>query len=421
MAQRSTVSRRPGGLLWQHDFRMLWCGETVSKIGSNVTTVALPLIAVLTLHADTFVVGVLTAAVWLPWPLLGLLVGAWVDRMARRPIMLCCDVVSALLFLSVPVAAWFGALTLAHLLAVAFLAGAASVFFSTAYRVYLPSIVAPDDLPEGNAKLSGSESAAQLIGRSVAGLIAQWLGAVLGLLADAVSFLVSAGCLLAIRHTENVVRDTERSVTMRQDIREGLRWVVGDPYLRAFALFGGLGNLALTGLQALQVVFLIRVVGVGAAAVGGLAAVNGAGGILGALLATPISRRFGSARALVLCLAITLPCGLLIPFATKGPGITVLVVGLLMVSIGVVVGNIITGSFRQRYCPPRLRGRIVAGTATLAYSAIPVGALLAGWLGSTFGVRPALFVMMGLLVAAGVIVFASPVPRRRELPTEPGR
>lgn len=152
------------GRLWrQGDFRLFWFGETTSQVGTSVTFVALPLVAVEVLHASTFLVGLLTAAVWLPWLMIGLPAGAWVDRLPRRATMLVSDGVSLAAFLSIPVAAWTGVLGVAQLVAVALAAGAPSVFFNTAYQVYLPSLVAEVDLTEGNAKLRGSRSAAQVI------------------------------------------------------------------------------------------------------------------------------------------------------------------------------------------------------------------------------------------------------------------
>lgn len=407
------------GLWRDRDFLLLWSGETISKLGSNVTTVALPLIAVVTLNANTFVVGAVTAAVWLPWLLLGLPAGAWVDRYSRRRIMVACDAVSAVAFVSVPVAACLGALSIAQLLIVAFVTGTASVFFTTAYRVYLPSLVQAARLPEANAKLSGSESAAQLGGRALGGLIAQWAGAVFGLVIDAVSFVVSAVCLLAIRggERENPVRSRDRD--LRAEIGEGLRWLVGDPYLRVFALFGAVGNLALTGYQAIQVVFLVRVVGVSAAVVGALVAVTGAGGIVGALVATRITRRFGTARGLLYCLGCTVPFGFLIPLTARGPALSFLIVGGLLLGAGVVAGNVIAAGFQQVYCPAELRGRVIAGSSVLVYGIIPLGALLAGVLGTAIGLRPTVWIMMGLLVCAASIVLFSPVRHGRNLPTEP--
>lgn len=401
------------------DFRLLWIGETTSRLGSNVTTVALPLVAVVTLHAGTFAVGALSAAVWLPWLVIGLPAGAWVDRLPRRPVMLVCDAVSAVLFVSVPVAAWLGVLSLAQLLVVAVLTGAAGVFFFTAYRVYLPSLVDQDELAGAIGKTGSSESAAQLVGRALGGVLAQWFGAVLSLLADPVTFLVSAVCLVSIRSKETAVPQRIPGHSLRRDIGEGLRWLRRDPYLRGLALFGGVGNLGLTGYAALQVVFLVRVIGVSASAVGALVAVTGAGGVVGALLVTRITRRWGTARGLVWTLGFTLPFGLLIPLSGNGFRLLFLIVGGFVTGAGVVAANVIAGTFRQVYCPARLRGRVVASSALISNGAGPLGALLAGALGAAIGVRPTVWVMMGILLCAGLIVLAGPIRHGRELPATP--
>ena len=190
---------RVGGLLWQRNFRLLWTGESISSIGNAMAVVGVPLLAVTVLHASTFAVAALTAAAYLPWLVIGLPAGAWVDRLPARPLMISCDVISALLYASLPVAAWAGVLVIGQVLAVALLAGAVNVFFATAYQVYLPAIVTAAELVEGNAKLQGSASVATIAGRSAAGLAAQAVGAATALLFNGVSFLVSAACLLGIR------------------------------------------------------------------------------------------------------------------------------------------------------------------------------------------------------------------------------
>ncbi|MGH8939518.1 MAG: MFS transporter, partial [Actinomycetes bacterium] len=152
------TTRERGGLLRSRDFRLLWTGETTSVLGSSIAVVALPLVAVVTLQASTFAVWLLTAAAWLPWLLIGLPAGAWVDRRPKRPVMLVCNSVSMLVFLSVPVAAWAGLLTMTQLIVVALAGGVAKVFFNVAYRAYLPSLVEKKDLQEANEKLQGSES-----------------------------------------------------------------------------------------------------------------------------------------------------------------------------------------------------------------------------------------------------------------------
>jgi MFS family permease len=413
------VSAGPrGGLLRRHrDFRLLWSGEVTGKFGASVTGVAMPLIAVSTLHADTFEVGLLSASAWLPWLLVGLPVGAWVDRMRRRPIMLSAAAISLLLFAVVPLAARAGRLSMGLLLGVALLTGTAAVFFQTAYSAYLPGLLSADDQPEGNAKLHGSASAAQIAGLGSAGLIAQLAGAVNAMFVNAGTFLVSLLCLAGIRHREPRVATTgPRTGSLLHEVREGLRLVAGDPYLRTLTLFGSASNLALMGYQSIQVVFLVRVVGLSSGDVGGLVAVTSAGGVAGALLARRVSRRIGTARAtLAFELGLAL-FALLMPLAFGGAGLLLYAAGGFCVSAGVVAGNVIKASFQQRYCPPELFGRITASTAFVNYGTIPLGALLGGGLGTLLGLRAALWITTAGIPLAGLILVFSPVGRSRDLP-----
>lgn len=414
-----TGGRQRGGLLRHRDFRLLWIGETTSQTGSAVTQVALPLVAVTTLHAGPLMVGLLTAAVWLPWLMFGLPAGAWVDRVRRRPVLLGCDALLMVLFVSVPVAAWLGVLTIVQLATVALLSGVATVFFATAFQAYLPSLLEPVRLGEGNARLQGSQQAAQIAGPGLGGSIAQLAGAATGLLFDAVSFFVSAACLCAIRAREPAPRDTRTVAAAPGRIRDGLRFLFGDPYLRTMATFGAAANLGLTGIDALLVVFLVRTVGVSAGAVGVLMAVLGLGGVAGAAVATRLARAFGSARAVRLSVACTLPLGLLTPLIHPGLGL-VLIAGQALAAAGIVASNVLYVSFRQGYCPPEMLGRVSAGALTLSFSCMPLGALLAGGLGSLVGTRPALWVMAGELAAVAVWLLLSPIRHQRDFPAHPG-
>jgi predicted MFS family arabinose efflux permease len=232
-----------------------------------------------------------------------------------------------------------------------------SVFFTTVYRVYLPTVVAPAELGRGNALLQGSESAAQVGGRGLGGMLAQWLGAAGGLLVDAATFAVSALCLLRIRAPEHRVTSRSSSGTLRREIADGLRWTLADPYLRALATFACVTNLGLTGYQALQVLFLVHDLGANPTVVGAVVACSGIGGILGALGAIRIIRRFGTARGLLLCLLTALPCTVLIPSAFPGPGLLLAAVGNLVPAAGIVAANVIIAAFRQTYPPPpHIRG-----------------------------------------------------------------
>ena len=410
---------RPGaGLLRHRDFRLFWAGQTASRFGSSITSVALPLVAVGTLHASTLQVAMLQAAVWAPWLLIGLPAGVWVDRLPRRPVLIICDAAGLLLFLSVPVAAWLGVLGIGHLLAVAVLAGVVSVFFETAYQVYLPSLLERGRLAEGNAKLQGSEATAQVAGPGVAGVLAQAFGAVTGLLADAVSFLISAVCLVSMRH-----REPERAPAARRallpEIGTGLRFLVHDRYLRVMAAYGAVSNLALQGYQAILIVFLVREVGISPGTVGMVVAAMSTGGVLGAFLATRVARRFGTAHGMLLCQLGAAPFALLIPLTGSGARLAPLIIAGVVLGAGVVAGNVIKGSFRQAYTPRHLLGRVLTGMQLLNYGTIPLGALLGGVLGTTLGLRPALWLTTGLVVAATGILLIGPIRRSRDLPAAP--
>lgn len=401
------------------DFRLFWFGETTSKLGSSVSGVAFSLVAVSTLHASTFVVTLLTAAVWLPWLVIGLPAGAWVDRMRRRPLMIACDAAAIVLFLSIPVAYWLGMLTVMQLVVVELLVGVVTVFFQTSYSAFLPALVSREKLPEANAKLQGSASAVQVVGPGAGGLIAQIFGAVFGLIADAASFAVSMGCLLALRTDEPHRTPTRRN--LRAEIATGMRFVFRDPYLRVLMSFGAAANLALAGYQAILVVFLVRTVGLGSGAVGALLAATSIGGVLGAAVSGRIAKWVGTARGVILCELVGTPFGLLIPLTGKGFGLTFLVVGGTFVNAGVIAANVIQSSFRQAYVPDKIRGRVSTSGSFLNYGAVPLGALLAGIFGTAFGIRPTLWIMTALLALSGLILLLGPARHRRDYPSEPAK
>jgi len=431
------TDRRFGGLLWQRNFRLLWIGETVSQVGNAMAVVGVPLIAVLVLHASTFEVGVLTAAAWLPWLVIGLPAGAWVDRLPARQVMIACDLISALLYASVPAADWAGVLTTGWLIIVQLVAGAANVMFMTAYQVYLPSLVAPGELIEGNTKMQGSASAAAFAGPGLAGLMAQLLGAVTALLGNAVSFLVSAGCLLGTRPpgrqappprpgettgrrtVRRRIRRARRATSLRREIADGTLLVMRDPFLRVLSVYGAAANLALTGYSALLVVFLVRDIGLGPAAVGLLTAIPGVGGILGALVTGRVTARYGTARSLLVCILGAVPFALLIPLTGPGPRLAFYVAGVLVATTGVAVTNIIIAAFRQSYSPPGMCGRVTATMRFLIFGTSPAGAVLGGSLGTWLGTRTALWILLGALVASGALLLTRSLISRRDLPDQP--
>ncbi|HEY2694609.1 MAG TPA: MFS transporter [Pseudonocardiaceae bacterium] len=401
------------------DFRLLWIGETTSEFGSNITGVAFPLIAAATLHADAFVVGLLASAAWMPWLLLGLPAGAWVDRVRRKRIMLVCDLAAAACYVSIPVAWWLGLLTTVQLIVVAVLGGTATVFFTTAYHAYLPTLVPKSELTSANARLQAGRSSAEALGPGASGLIAQFLGLVTGLLFDAASFLVSAMCLLSIRAREaELPRPTSRE-SLRAQIIEGVRFVAGDRILHSFVAYGAVVNLGLMGYQAIQPVFLLRDVGVGPGAIGGMLMAGSVGGLIGALLASRIARRFGTARAVLWCQLCAVPFGLLLPLAGPGLGLAPFAIGQFVQVAGIVASNVIFAGFLQGYCPAELRGRVSASSAVVNYGTVALGALLGGILADAIGTRPTMWAMTVLLTLSLGILIASPIRKLRDFPAQP--
>jgi MFS family permease len=432
---------RFGGLLRQRSFRRLWIGETISQLGNAMAMVGVPLVAVIVLHASTFAIGVLTASAWLPWLVIGLPAGAWVDRLPARRVMIVCDVISAAVYASVPAAAWAGVLTTGQLLAASLLGGAASVLFMTAYQVYLPSLVEPDELIEGNTKMQGSASAAAFAGPSLAGLVAQLLGPVTALLGNAVSFVVSAACLVGTRPSapgaaaaapgtavapgaaaapgtavSSGAAVAPRRTGLRREIADGLLLVLRDPFLRQLSIFWAVANLALTGYAALLVVFLVRVIGLTPGSVGLLTAVPGVGGILGAVLTGRITARLGTARGLLLSTWCAVPFGLLIPLTGPGLRLAFYVAGSLLAYTGIAVGNIVIAAFRQSYSPPGMCGRVTATMRFLIFGTSPIGALLGGSLGTWLGLRNALWVLLGAVALSGTLLLTHALTSRRDLP-----
>jgi MFS family permease len=394
---------------------LFWAGESISEFGNSITLAVIPLVALDTLHTSTFIVTLLTAMVWLPWVVIGIPAGAWVDRLPPRPVMLACDAVSAAAYASVPAAAWCGVLTVAQLIAVTLIAGAAAVFFNSAYQVLLPGVVDEADLAEGNAKLLGSQQAAQVGGPGLGGLLAQAGGPVTGLLANAASFAVSFCCLTAMPPP----RDRRSGDSGTGGVLAGLRFAWRDPYVRAMTAFSSLANLALTGVDALLVVFLVRTIGLSPSAAGLVVGSLGVGGLLGALTARPLGRRFGTARALLIAVPAGLCFALLLPLADKGPRLAFASAALIGTGSVIAIGNVIIDSFVQAYVPPGMLGRVISATWAVAFAMMPVGALLCGGLATALGVRAALWILTALIAASGLAFLLTPIRHLRDLPPRP--
>jgi MFS family permease len=418
MTTHPTPVAPPPPLARNRNFALLWFGEGVSVLGNATTSVLLPLLAVVGFDAGAGWMGALTAAAWLPWLLIGLPAGAWVDRLPARRVMIVSDLAAAVTLASVPVAWLLDVLTLPHLAVAAFCNGVCTVFFRAAYPALVRQVAPHEQQEPAFARLFGTESAMQVAGPGVGGLLAHAVSTAGGLLVDTVSFLVSAVCLWRLKLPATPPpRSAEAEVaSLAQRIREGIDYLRHDRILRFFTVMGGLSNFGLTGYAALLVLFLVREVHLGAGTVGLVMAMGSLGGVIGATIATRVSRRLGSARALLALQLLAGPPALLVPLGAPGAGLVAMVAGLLLVGVGVVAGNVVRGAWRNRYVPEHLVARQVTTAQVVNLGTMPLAGIAAGALGSTLGLRPTIAVMAAIHVLACLSLYWSPLRGLREMP-----
>jgi MFS family permease len=384
----------PTGGIWRHpDFVKLWSAETVSQFGTMFTQLALPLVAIDILEVSAFQVAALTTVEFLPFLLVSLPAGVWVDRLRRRPILIAGDVSRALLIGSVPVAYWFDALTMGQLYVVGFLVGVATVFFDVAYQSYLPALVERDRLIDGNAKLEISRAAAQLGGPGLAGLVINAFRAPAALAFDAVSFVGSALFIFGIRKAERSPRADAPPRHMREELREGLRYVLTHPFLKNIAactaLFNFFGNVGF----AVLLVFARRQLDLSPLAIGLAFTLSNVGPLLAAFNANRISSRFGVGRTIIGAAILGGPAFLVIPFAPHGnAALAVIVPAFVLGGLSNVIYNVTQVSLRQAITPERIQGRMNSVMRFIVWGTIPLGSLVGGVLASTIGVKQALIV-----------------------------
>jgi predicted MFS family arabinose efflux permease len=403
------------GILSHPDFRRLWTADLLSQLGSRLAMTAAPLLAVLTLNASALQVSVLRTCETAAWLLLGLFAGAWVDRIRCLPVLIWSDLGRAVLYGSIPVAAWFGVLTLTQLYAVLALSGLLTVLFDVAHSSYPPRLLEPDQLLPGNAKLAANHSVAAVIGAGAGGFLVQWLTAAVTLGLNALSFVWSALWLRSIRTPEPRPVPAERP-NLRREIGEGLRYVFRHPLLRPIALTTASTFLFQSANSAVMIVFLVREVGLSPSAIGLLSMI----GLLGALAASWFTERvsswLGEPRALLFaCVGIGVAFLLQ---ALTGPGwrLTWYVGSMLLAAVSIIVCYILQASIRQRLCPPELQGRVSATMSFVAWGVAPVGSLLGGLIATAFDLRTTLwFSGAGALLGAGFVVF-SPLRTLRRIP-----
>jgi MFS family permease len=400
------------------DFVKLWAGFTIARIGSQITVLALPLTAVLFLGAGPAETGLLVAAEMAPAIVAGLFIGVWVDRLPRRPILIVSDIGSAIVSVSVPLAAAFGALSIAQLYAVAFLIGVFAVATDLARVAFVPALVGRAGLVAANSRLQASNAVSQVAGPSLGGILVQALSAPMAMLWDAVTFVVSALFIAAIRASEAPrSRETERGVW--HEIVEGLRWMVNQPIVFRCITAIALANIEWFAVQAVLVVYATRDLGLSPVLLGVSLAVIGPFSLVGAGLAGPLTSRWGLGPMMIVALFFETVSRLLLPFAGGPPVQAAVVLGLSQAVLGLTVPLWVVSSvsLQQALTPENLLGRVNSATRFVAFGVAPPAAFGAGILADVIGIRPTLLASAVIAGLAFLYLFFSPVRRFRHPPT----
>ncbi|SCL58351.1 MFS transporter [Micromonospora yangpuensis] len=407
--------------LWRdRDFMSLWLGQAISDLGAGITALALPLAVVTLLDASAFEVGLLTALASVGWLIVALPAGAVIDRTRKRRLMIICDVVRGVGLASVPLTAALWHLTIWHLYLVSLLLGIFAVFFEVACQSYLASLLTRERLVEGIGRVGTTNALAAVLGPTLAGVLTSLLGSAARVLAvDCLSFLASIVSLLLIRRPEPSPRPRTPGPwlpDLRRDIAAGLRFVLNHWVMRRVLVASTAANAFDAMVAALIVVFLARDLYADPKTIGVTLAIGGVGGVVGGMVANPMARWLGPARALwagKLYLGASTLC---LPLAEPGWGIYLVSAALFVTGVVTVSYNVLQIAYRQSICPPELRGRMNASVRWIIRSLVPMGALIAGALAIPLGVRTTLAIaVVGSWLAVMPIVL-SPLRLARDLP-----
>lgn len=405
----------PSEPLRDPDFRRFWLGESVAMLGSQVSLLGLPLAAVLVLQATPLELGMLRAAAFVPFLVIILPVGVWIDRIRRRPVLIGANLGRAAVIAVVPAAALTGTLSLPLLLLVAGSAGVLTVLFEVANQAYLPSLVAAERIGAANARLQASQSTAAIGGPGLAGVLVGALGAPLALAVDAVSLAIAGTAVARIRRPEPVP-DSGPSVPLRRAVGEGVRFVLGQPMLRALAGEAGMFNMLWSGVQVAFLLYATADLAWDPTKLGLAFSIGSVGSLLGSLGVSRVAARFGYGRTLSFVMLLGTVPFVALAFAAPGPlGFIVASTSLFVGYVGVGGAIVLVVTLRQTAIPTELLGRAAATYRLLTYGVIPVGALLGGALVESIGARGALFACTLGIALAPIWIFLSPLPRLRSI------
>jgi len=415
----AAAPKRPS--LWRHrDFVKLWSAQTISQFGDEVTGLALPLVAIITLGASPLEIGLLGTFQFLPFILLTIPAGVWVDRMRRKPVLIGADIGRALLLTSIPVAFIGGWLSIPQLYFVGFMVGCLEVFFDIAYQSYLPAVIEREQLTEGNAKLELSSSASSVIGPGVAGFLVELVRAPFAMLFDVLSYLGAVVMLLIIRRPEVPPAPHDAATgprpSMRTEAIEGLRYVLGHRYLRSIAactgtlnLFGNIGGVIL-------LIYIVNELGITAGTVGIIFAIANLGVLFGALTAERLARWIGIGPTIVWSAFISAFALIPVAIAPREAPVPFLVASGVIGAATAVIYNVNQVSLRQAITPERMLGRMNATMRFVVWGTIPIGSIVGGFLGGLIGLQATIWVGAIGSFLGFLPVFFSQVRTLRRIP-----
>lgn len=409
----------PSAGLWRHsDFLKFWSAQAISALGSRITRTALPILAVLTIHASAQQVAILSALSIAPGVLVGLVLGGRVDRQAKRPLLIGADLVRAGLLLTVPLSAWWGHLGIVQLYIVAALTGAATTLFQIADKAYLPIMIGKDHLIEGNSKLETTEAVAEITGPGLAGMLVQVITAPAAIVFDALSFLASAVLLGGIDREESAEASPGQQPTLISDLKVGLGASLFHPLVGPEFLVEANSAIWNGFFLALYTIYSLDTLRMGPGTLGLVISAGGIGALFGAVLAGRISSRLGLGPAMILCMAGTRLAAFLIPLA-QGPlwfALTCLLIHQLLGDALVMSYYVLAVSLRQTVLPQETLGRSNAAFQVATGIFLPLGALIAGWIAQAADVRTALWISaLGGLINP-LVLYVSPVRRLKKVP-----
>jgi MFS family permease len=413
----SSPSRRWFWAPERSDYRKLWIAQSISFVGTQVTFIAFPLAAILALNADTWQVGVLNALETAPMLLFGLVAGVLVDRWRQRRLLITADWIRAAAMGSVPLAWAFDVLTIEWLWVVAFIVGVGTVFFDIAAQTVLTSVVDRDSLMPANQRLEASHSVAQTAGPGVAAALLKVVSAPVAVAVDAMSFVVSALFLHAIRSKDPEPERTAEPTTLRSDLRAGFRFIAGSRFLRWIISIAASWNLMLQALVTIIFIYMARDLNLGPSKIAIVMFAGSATAVVAVLLVERINKVIGLGLGIALATSLSAVGGILMATASGASFAAVATVGFgsVLVSIAVPLFNVNVSTIRQAITPRALMGRTTAAVRFVVWSTMPLGALLGGFLGEVLGNRVTVAIAGVALLVPALLTLLSPIRRIKDL------